>query len=88
MAIGARVSVSAGGITQIDEIRGGGGYNSSSDTRLHFGLGQSAVMSSVEVRWPDGGRQEFQNLGADALYEVHEEQGIRKITNLEIPASR
>ena len=78
MAIGARVSVSAGGITQIDEIRGGGGYNSSSDTRLHFGLGQSAVMSSVEVRWPDGGRQEFQNLGADASTRFMRNKGFAK----------
>ncbi len=39
MGIGARVTVTAGAAEQIDEVRGGGGYNSSNDTRLHFGLG-------------------------------------------------
>jgi enediyne biosynthesis protein E4 len=79
MAIGARVTVSAGGMTQIDEVRGGGGYNSSNDTRLHFGLGGAATMSSVEVRWPSGLSQEFRNVPADAIYEIDEGRGIRKL---------
>ena len=88
MAIGARMSVSAGGMTQMDEIRGGGGYNSSSDTRLHFGLGRSAVMSSVEVQWPSGLRQTFQNLPADAIYELHEGEGIHKMAEFQVPTGR
>ena len=46
----ARVSrFSAEPTEQVDEVRGGGGYNSSNDTRLHFGLGQSAMMNKIEV---------------------------------------
>jgi len=85
MAIGARVTVEAGGMTQIDEVRGGGGYNSSNDTRLHFGLGQAAIISRIEVRWPSGLHQEFHNVPADAIYQIVEAQGIRKLMALPPP---
>ena len=88
MAIGARVTVYAGGMMQVDEVHGGGGYNSSSDTRLHFGLGKAAVMSRIEVRWPSGLRQEFQNVPADAIYEIVEGQEIRKQLELEPPTGK
>jgi hypothetical protein len=88
MAIGARVTLNAGGMMQVDEVRGGGGYNSSNDTRLHFGLGEAAVMSKVEVRWPSGLRQEFQNVPADAIYQIDEGRGIRKQMELEAPSSK
>jgi len=38
-AIGARVTVKAGGFTQINRVRGGASYISQNDLRLHFGLG-------------------------------------------------
>jgi hypothetical protein len=73
---------------QIDEVRAGGSYNSTNDTRLHFGLGSSAVMNNVEVLWPSGLRQEFSNLSADAIYEVQEGELIRKTAQLPSPAQR
>ncbi len=79
MGIGARVTVSTEAATQIDEVRGGGGYNSSNDTRLHFGLGKSATMRKIEVRWPSGSKQEFLNVPADCIYEIDEERGLRKL---------
>lgn len=82
MGIGARVTVFAGAMQQVDEVRGGGGYNSSNDTRLHFGLGQAARMSRIEVRWPSGQKQEFLDVAADAIYEIHEVQGLRKLKEL------
>ena len=85
MAIGARVTVEAGGMTQIDEVRGGGGYNSSSDTRLHFGLGAAAVIAKIEVRWPSGLHQTFQNIPADALYEITEGKDIHKVMGFSAP---
>jgi hypothetical protein len=88
MAIGARVTVVAGTMTQIDEVRGGGSYNSCNDTRLHFGLGKEAMMSTVEVQWPSGIRQEFHNVAADALYEIDEEHGISKLMPLRTPGAR
>jgi hypothetical protein len=88
MAIGARVTVHAGGMKQIDEVRGGGGYNSSNDTRLHFGLGKEAVMSRVDVRWPSGLLQSFHDVPADAIYEIDEGRGIRKLMDLPPPSAR
>jgi len=79
MGIGARVSVEAGGMTQIDEVRGGGSYNSSNDVRLHFGLGKEADISKLEVRWPSGLHQEFKNVPANAIYEIDEGKDIRKV---------
>lgn len=40
-------------------------------------------MSSVEVRWPSGLSQEFQNVPADAIYELDEGQGIRKLKDFQ-----
>src|SRR5204862_5168603 len=49
-AIGARVSVVAGGRRQVREVRSGGSYLSQSDLRAHFGLGDFAGPVDVEVR--------------------------------------
>jgi enediyne biosynthesis protein E4 len=88
LAIGARVTVEVGGIKQIREVRGGGGYNSSNDTRLHFGVGKEPSMSKVEVRWPSGLHQEFKNVPADAIYEVVEGAAIRKLARPEASRTR
>jgi len=71
-ALGARIRVKAGGISQIREIAGGGSYLSQSDLRAHFGLGPSTRIDSVEVSWPSGVRQEFHNVRADQFYVIEE----------------
>lgn len=54
-AIGARVTVRAGGVTQTQEVGGGHGhYGMQNDLVLHFGLG-AACEAEVEIRWPDAG---------------------------------
>ena len=85
MAIGARVRVTTPKMSQIDEVHGGGSYNSSDDTRLHFGLGSDSVIAKVEISWPSGLHQEFANVAADAIYEIKEGQPIRKIATLPAP---
>jgi hypothetical protein len=82
LAIGARVRVTTSKMTQIDEVRGGGSYNSTNDTRLHFGLGREATINKLEVLWPSGLRQEFSEIQADAIYEIKEGEPIRKTTQL------
>jgi hypothetical protein len=81
-AIGARVTVITPTMTQIDEVRGGGSYNSSNDSRLHFGLGSDLRMKKIEVRWPSGKTQEFQDVDADAIYEIAEGGDLRKVSSL------
>jgi len=88
MAVGARMTVYTGEMTQIGEVRAGGGYNSSSDTRLHFGLGKATTISKIEVSWPSGLSQEFKNIPADAIYEITEGQKIHRLTGLPAPSGQ
>jgi enediyne biosynthesis protein E4 len=53
-ATGARVTLKAGGLTQIREVSGANGYSAQSTHRLHFGIGKADSVESVQVRWPSG----------------------------------
>src|SRR6266849_3836828 len=64
-AIGARVTVSAAGHNQLQEVRSGGGYVSQSDFRLHFGLGRATKADAVEIRWPSGLVQRLENVAGN-----------------------
>jgi enediyne biosynthesis protein E4 len=77
-ALGARIRITSGEISQIREIAGGGSYLSQSDLRANFGLGNSAVASTVEVTWPSGSRQVFHEVKADRFYLI--EEGREEIT--------
>jgi hypothetical protein len=81
-AVGARVRVITSTMTQIDEVRAGGSYNSTSDPRLHFGLGTDAIITALEVRWPSGLQQEFTEIRADAIYEITEGKPMRRLAEL------
>src|SRR5258707_673174 len=59
-----------GSMRQMDEVRSGGSYLSQSDLRLHFGLGDAARINSVEVRWPNGATQTFEDVAADRFYRL------------------
>jgi hypothetical protein len=72
LALNARVYVTTGTMRQMDEVRSGGSYLSQSDLRLHFGLGDAARINSVEVRWPNGATQTFQDVAADRFYRVRQ----------------
>jgi enediyne biosynthesis protein E4 len=75
-AIGARVKVVAGGMTQTDEIHSGGSYLSQNDMRLHFGLGAATKIDRIEIRWPSGTIDTLTNLPADHFYSVLEGAGV------------
>jgi len=81
-AIGTQVSVTVGKVTQIAEVRGGGSYLSSNDQRLHFGLGSASSVQKIEIRWPSGAKDEFENLSVDCLYRIVEGRGIQKTGKL------
>jgi len=86
-AIGARVTIHAGGMTQFDEVRSGGSYLSQNDLRLHFGLGAATKMESVEVRWPSGKTETYKDVAADKIYSVTEGQEIKESAALPPPGS-
>ena len=76
MAVGAKVTVTAGRLVQTGEVRAGGSYISSNDARVHFGLAAAAKMDEVSIRWPSGEKETLKNVPADFLYTIVEGQGI------------
>jgi hypothetical protein len=76
LALNARVKVTAGGMTQTDEVHSGGSYLSQNDLRLHFGLGSATKIDSIEVRWPSGVVDKTGSLEADRSYSILEGTGV------------
>ena len=74
LAIGARVLVTAGGRTQLREVRSSASYLSANDPRLHFGLGQSDTVERVEVRWPSGKVQILEGIGTNQAQVISESE--------------
>ncbi|PYU93273.1 MAG: RNA-binding protein [Acidobacteria bacterium] len=74
--IGAKVTVATGGLTEYDEVRSGGSYLSSSDLRLHFGVGAATKIDRLEVSWPSGQKDAATNLSVDRIFVVKEGQGV------------
>jgi hypothetical protein len=74
-AIGARVGCTAGGMTQWQEVRGGGSYISQNDLRAHFGLGERSKIDRLWVRWPSGLEEEWRDVAADQILTVREGSG-------------
>ena len=77
-AVGARVWLTAGKMTQVQEVYGGDSYISHSDRRLHFGLGAATRVDSVTVRWPNGATEKVANLPVDRVVTIKEGSGIVK----------
>ena len=71
-AVGAVVTVTAGGHRQVREKVGGASYLSAGDPRLPFGLGAAEKVEKVEIRWPSGALSQMENLAARRYYRVEE----------------
>jgi hypothetical protein len=80
-AIGAKVTVSGGGVKQVREIRSGGSFLSQHDLRAYFGLGDYAGPVDVEVRMPGGRRWEWKQLPTDRfqLLNLSESPSLPKV---------
>jgi hypothetical protein len=74
-AIGARITLTAGGRKQIDEVRSGGSFISQNDFRLHFGLG-SATTADLTIRWLDGKTESIPPVKAGEMVTIQEGKGI------------
>jgi hypothetical protein len=77
--IGARITVTAGELRQVWEIKRTVAIYSCSDPRAHFGLGQTDRIDLVTVRWPSGTVQEFRDVAADRHYVVDEREGLAEL---------
>jgi hypothetical protein len=76
--IGARVTMSAGGRTQMQEVRAQSGFLSTNDPRPLFGLGQTAGVEKIEVRWPSGQVDTIGPVEANRMITLVEGKGIQK----------
>ncbi len=74
-AIGAKVKLTAGSATQVSEVRGGGSYYSQNDLRVHFGLGAATAIDRVEVRWPNGGEEQWTGVETNKIVTLTEGGG-------------
>jgi hypothetical protein len=71
--LGAQLRVVDGaGRTQWNHSTSSVGYASSSDSRVHFGLGDSRTVRELEVRWPNGARQVLRNIKVDRIVTLQE----------------
>jgi hypothetical protein len=73
--IGAKVTVFTMDHKYVQEVRSGSSYISSSDLRLHFGLGSSAAVDRIEVRWPNGNTERFPGETANRFVTLIEGRG-------------
>ncbi len=74
-AIGAEVRVGAAKNSQVGTVTTASSYLSSSDKRVHFGLGAANVAETIEIRWPSGIRQTMKNVPADQILQIDEPAG-------------
>ena len=75
MGIGAQIHItSEDGRQQWNEVTTAVGYTSSSDNRVHFGLGSAQRIKDIEIRWPSGIRQVLHNVTADQILTIEEPQ--------------
>ncbi len=77
-AIGARVTVRASGRSQVFDARSASSYLSQNDMRLHVGLGGSAQVDSIEIRWPEKAKkvEKVGPVAADQFLVIREGSGI------------
>jgi hypothetical protein len=77
-AVGARVLLSAGAVSQVREVVTGTSYQSQSELTLHFGLGSATSIDALEVRWPGGQREKFTASGVNRMLTLVEGTGDKR----------
>lgn len=70
--LGTKIKVTTSLGTQYNEATTAVGYNSSSDKRVHFGLGSAGVIDSIQLTWPSRTKQVLKNVKADQVLTVTE----------------
>jgi enediyne biosynthesis protein E4 len=71
-AIGAEVTLTAGGNEQRAQIMGGMSYCSASDMHLHFGLGTARLVDRIDIKWPSGQLETLHNLPVNRVRQITE----------------
>ncbi|MBI4600859.1 MAG: tetratricopeptide repeat protein [Planctomycetes bacterium] len=87
-AVGARLTVEAGGLRRVKEVCAGGGFLSQGSLVLHVGLGRAAAVDRLEVRWPSGRVQEHRGLAVNRRYRIREGDPAPRAEGFEAPSPR
>jgi len=77
-AVGATLYITANQMRQRGDVISGGSYASTSDPRLHFGLGDATAIDDIEVHWPSGGTEHFSAPQIDRIITLTEGQGSKR----------
>jgi hypothetical protein len=88
LALNVRVRITAGNLVQTDQVLSSGSYLSQNDLRLHFGLGNLERADKVEVFWPTGQVEVFNDLAANEFYKIKEGAGILSKGLQDVPVKR
>jgi hypothetical protein len=83
--IGAKITVKTGKRTLVDEVRSGSSYISQNDLRVHFGLGSAVNIDAVQIRWPSGLVERFDDLSVDAIHTLTEGSGMAVVPTAKKP---
>jgi hypothetical protein len=76
--LGTKVKITTAGGVQFNQATTAVGYNSSSDKRVHFGLGNTTVVDRIELAWPTGVKQELKSVKADQILTIVESDPPQK----------
>jgi hypothetical protein len=82
---GAKIELTAEGASRYAEVRAGSSFESSSDPRVHFGLGAAPRVDAIVIRWPSGQVDKLGPEAADRLLVVQEGRGIIERRAAEAP---
>jgi hypothetical protein len=75
-AVGSTVYLTAGGMKQRGDVLSGGSFASSSDQRVHFGIGDATTVDSVEIHWPGNVVEPIKLPGVNCIYTVEQGKGV------------
>jgi hypothetical protein len=70
--LGTKVKITTANGVQYNEATTAVGYNSSSDKRVYFGLGDATVVDRIELAWPTGVKQVLESVAADQILTIIE----------------
>jgi len=73
---GAQVTVTAGGKKQVLVNQWGTTYLANNDPRMHIGLGIAKMIDLLEITWPDGSKEGYNNIETDRYITIKEGEGI------------
>ena len=75
-AIGAKITVMAGGKKQVFVNQWATGYLSNNEPRVHIGLGKQKLISELEIKWPDGKQEQYKNIESNRYLNILQGKGI------------